>query len=56
MKAIHYMENCYYGNLRDQFGTDELEKLVPQIKIPYLNRYEIPKYTRKIEGTEELIH
>lgn len=29
MKAIHYMENCYYGNLRDQFGTDELEKLVP---------------------------
>lgn len=29
MKAIHYMENCYYGNLRDQFGNEELEKLIP---------------------------
>lgn len=42
------MLNCYYGNLRDQFRPDELEKLIPEIKAPYLNRYEIPKYTRKI--------
>jgi hypothetical protein len=59
MKAIHYMENCYYGNLRDQFSEEELEKLIPEMKRPYLNWYEKPKYTRKIEGiegTEELIH
>lgn len=50
------MDNSYYGNLRDQFGVEELEKLVPEMKIPFLSKYEIPKYSRKIEGTEELIH
>jgi hypothetical protein len=47
LKAIHYMENCYYGNLRDQFGPDELDKLFPEIKRPYFSWYEKPKYIRK---------
>lgn len=55
LKAIHYMENCFYGNIRDQFTAEELDRLIPEMRTPMLNKYEIPKYIRKIEGTEELI-
>lgn len=55
-KAIRYLENCSYGNISNIFTPEELAKITPENHSSFTQKFENPKYLKRVEGVEEVIH
>ena len=55
-KAVRYLEYCSLGSLEAVLTEEEMEKILPHHQSNVRQKFDMPKYLKRIEGIEELIH